>query len=168
VSSEQSNKLFEIWRESAEKFDYFVTGVTVAVVAYLGQNLRPERLGMNGHTLEIGATATLVASAAMGFKRIEGAVHFNRVHAQWMQALESKTENVQAAAKSSLSLTGSGVVTSQQLMQRAKQWDEAATMLDPVLKEIRDRVTFYYRWRNGLLLAGFALLIVARTLPAYF
>ena len=53
---------FEQYQKGAEKFDYFVLGVSLALCAYVGQTLKPERLGCSPYTLEVFGIALIIAS----------------------------------------------------------------------------------------------------------
>jgi hypothetical protein len=61
----------EAYREASQRFEYFILGVSVALVAYGGKTLETEKLGINPYTLEVAALLLFTASVVVGFKRIE-------------------------------------------------------------------------------------------------
>jgi hypothetical protein len=71
MSTERSDALFKSWRESTEKFDYFMLGVLGALCAYVAQGYKPARIGINSGTAELIALLLLVLAAVLGFRRIE-------------------------------------------------------------------------------------------------
>ena len=71
MSTARSDGVHEKWRESTEKFDYFILGVVGALCAYISQTFKPERIGLNPGTLELLALLVLVLGAVFGFRRVE-------------------------------------------------------------------------------------------------
>lgn len=168
MPTDRSDKAYEHWREASEKFDYFMTGLTGALVAYLGQALRPTRLGLNVPSLEVLAVATLVTSAVLGFKRIETNVTLLRGQAKRLYGEESRGALLEAAAKGAgLNVSTGDVFTPRQLIERAEIHRKGVESLRVSLDEVAARSGTYYQWRNRTLLCGFALLAAARILPAY-
>src|SRR2546430_4521178 len=74
---EYTAKAYDNYREASQRFEYFVLGLCVAVVAYAGQTLRPERFGLNSYTVEIGAILLLIACVALALKRVEKIISFH-------------------------------------------------------------------------------------------
>ncbi|MEO7522339.1 MAG: hypothetical protein ABIW79_11035 [Gemmatimonas sp.] len=71
MSDDRAKMLYQAWQQASEKFDYFVVGAAGALVACVGQHIRPTRLALNAGSLELVALATLVAAVVIGLKRIE-------------------------------------------------------------------------------------------------
>jgi hypothetical protein len=62
---------FGYYREGLQRFEYFIVGVSLALCAYVGQTLHPEKLGfLSAYTIEVVSLALLIVSAVAGFKRI--------------------------------------------------------------------------------------------------
>jgi len=74
MSIQKVEKAFDYWRQSTEKFDYFVLGLSGALCAYISQTYTPTILGRNPGTLELMALCMFVAAVVAGFKRIEGTI----------------------------------------------------------------------------------------------
>ena len=92
---EYSAKAYENYREASQRFEYFVLGLCVALVAYAGQRLQPERFGFTSYTVEIVAILLLIACVALGLKRGEKIIAF---HGANLHVLEFK-ERRSALAK---------------------------------------------------------------------
>jgi hypothetical protein len=169
MSTQRSDKAYEQWRDASEKFDYFMTGLTGALVAYLGQSLHPSRLGLNVPSLEVLAVATLVTSAVLGFRRIETNVTLLRGQAKRLYGEEARGAMLEAATKGAGFNASTGDVFSpRQLIERAEVHRKGVENLRLSLDELAARAGAYYQWRNRTLLLGFSLLVAARILPAYF
>jgi hypothetical protein len=164
----RSDSSHSYWRESAEKFDYFVTGVTGALTAYVGENIHPIRLGLNAPTVEVIALALLTGSVIYGFKRIEAMVHFQRLQTQQLYAQEARGSNLVATQSPAVINVSTGeVYTPKQLAERAEAFRVAGEKLEPIIEAAAVMGLRYYRWRNRLLVIGFITLVIARLLPAY-
>lgn len=168
MTSPRSDTAYNYWREASDKFDYYVTGLTGALAAYIGQALRPVPLGVNPQTVELVALVLLVTSVVFGFKRIETSVHIFQVQAKHLYAQEVAGSSM-AATQQPISInTQTGeLFSAAQLLQRSKSHSEAAAQLEPVIDHAIKRATWLYRWRNDTLFLGFGVLVAARLLPAY-
>ena len=169
MGTERSDVAYGHWREANEKFDYLVTGVSGALTAYIGQNIHPVRLGANPQTVEVLALSLLVASLICAFRRIEATVHLYRLQTQQLYAQEARGSSLSATQAGGLMInqaTGD-IYRPQQLVQRAAEFEAAGKKLDPVIDGLIGQVTPLYHWRNRFLFSGFAMLVVARLLPAY-
>jgi len=71
MNTERSDKVHEYLRQSSEKFDYFVTGITGTLCVYIIQTFQAEKISISPNTLELLSLLTLITSVFAGFKRIE-------------------------------------------------------------------------------------------------
>lgn len=78
MTTSRSDRVHDYWRQSSEKFDYFVTGITGALCAYISQTFNAEKISFSPNTLELLALLTLIASVFAGFKRIECVVETHK------------------------------------------------------------------------------------------
>lgn len=169
MALERSDKAYEYWRDAALRFDYFVTGVSGALTAYVGQSLKPHRIGLNPQSLELIALLVLVASVVVGLKRIEAGVDLFRVMHANLFHNEARGKLIESASKGGVFInTSTGdMISAAEMIQTAdlhrKEADETLSARNLRVEE----ATRYYKIRNYLLLGGFLLLIVARIIPAY-
>jgi uncharacterized membrane protein YkvI len=84
-----STKAYENYREASQRFEYFVLGLCVAIVAYAGQTLQPQRFGLNSYTVEIGAILLLIACVALALKRVEKIISFHEAN---LKVLDSRQD----------------------------------------------------------------------------
>lgn len=166
--TERSDVVYGYWREAAEKFDYFVVGLTGALVAYLGQNLKPVRIGVNPESFELLALACLLLSVVIGFKRLEtNIVLFKALHMR-LYAEESRGSVTEVGLKGmGINRSTGDVYTQRQLLEMATMHEGRANALRQMLDDLIAESGQYYKWRNRLLLNGFVILVFARLLPAY-
>lgn len=169
MGQQRSDVAHEGWRTSAEKFDYFITGITGALAAFIGQNLQPERLGLNSATIELAALGLLIAAVVCGMRRIETHITLLRLQSRRLYELERSGAAVDAALKGGVFVnreTGD-VLSAEQLRRISMMGKDEALRLDAPLAELMERSLALYRWRNRTLLLGFATLVFARIMPAY-
>ena len=82
---------FGYYRESLQRFEYFIVGVSLAVCAYVGHTLHPEKLTfLSTYTIEVVSLALLILSASVGLKRIESLVQTSRWNGQLLDAIEKR------------------------------------------------------------------------------
>jgi len=167
--TDNNSKIFDSWREASQKFDYFVTGLIGALVAFIGQSFNPVPVGLNPGTLELVALLILIVSFWAGFKRIESNTENLRLTFE-RNRLEDQLIDLRTVTESGN--VAYGMHTGQPLsdIERDKLIDSMQTQYntkDQYLKAFSDRAHRFYHWRNYLLILGLLLLVAARVLKAY-
>ena len=148
-----SHRIYELWRESAEKFDYFMAGLPAALVAYLAPTLQPTRVGWSADTLELVALLALVGSVFAGFKRIEATVHATRVGGDKLYERDAVAA-MSNAAVSGTPVTGkdSGrTLSHQEVTTLIEARKERAGIAEGIERGIVTRASRWYATRNLLL-----------------
>jgi hypothetical protein len=74
MATERSDTLLLEWKQSIEKFDYYVLGIAVAMFAYSAKNLVPQPLGLNAATVDTASLAILLGAIVAGFLRIQSTI----------------------------------------------------------------------------------------------
>jgi hypothetical protein len=169
MPTERSDATHGFYRDASQKFDYFVTGLTGTLTAYVGQTIHPFRLGANPATVELVALGLLVASVACGLKRIEATVTIYKLTSQRLYSEEAAGSLMDAAqhGQTMLNKSTGTVIGPEQAIRDAQAHQARAGAL---FKEIEDAIAVAssrYSWRNWLLFLGFTTLVLARILPAY-
>jgi hypothetical protein len=169
VSTDRSDKAYEHWLDAAQKFDYFVTGVCLALVGYLASTLHPSRIGFDSQTLELASVIAILAAAFCGLKRIEATVTALGAAQRRLYREESAGSLAAAASKGDVLLNQSTgeVLTADDALARAQVHRSAV----PVVKSAQDQSASaseqWYDWRNRLLIGGLFALVAARVWGAY-
>lgn len=169
MATDRSDKAYDYWRDASLRFDYFVTGLTGALTAYVGQTIKPHRIGLNPESLELLALLLLVGSVVAGLKHIESGVEAFRAMHSRLYHYELRGALVEAATKSGVLFNRA---TGDMVDQRAAAYEaqlhgEAAQKVESNLEKIGKASVRYYKLRNRLLFVGFLLLVAGRILPAY-
>lgn len=169
MATERSDKAYDYWRDASLRFDYFVTALTGALTAYVGQTIKPHRIGLNPESLELLALLLLVCSVVAGLKHIETGVEAFRAMHLRLYHQEVRGALVEASTKPGLLFNRStgDMLSPSSIAAGVRQHGDAADDVESRLKKISCSSARYYKLRNRLLLAGFLLLITARILPAY-
>lgn len=169
MSSEQVTSTFKVWRDAAEKFDYFVLGATGAICAYALQNFTPARIGANPPTLQLFGLLLLFASAYAGFRRIESLNTALRDNLSRLQA-EGNHDDLRAG------MAGAGIffdytlgrhLSPAELPGMAEEHRVKYAALRIVEAKSQVRAASFYGWRNRLLFLGFFTLFAAKVWSAY-
>ena len=90
MTTERSDKLRTTWRDSTEKFDYFILGVTGALCAFISQTYKPAKIGVNAGTLEVVALLILVLAVVASFRRLEKSLLTTATNHQELHAYEAR------------------------------------------------------------------------------
>jgi len=151
AEAERSLIAHKYWQQADERFDYFITGVTGAMCAYLVQTMTINPISFSPNSLELAGLAVLLISTYLGIKRIETAIGLHRSNFQMLHDQE-----VAAVARKD------------GLLDVAKYHDNH-------YKSVKDaadgRVIWLNRftvWRNGALVCGVLLIVAAKVWAAYY
>jgi hypothetical protein len=97
MSEKRSLIAFEHYREAEQRFEYFITGVSTALCAYVGQTLQPQKFGFNPYTLEVLSVGLIVASIVLSFIRIVNGIFLNQLNHDRLHNAEVRGELVLAS-----------------------------------------------------------------------
>lgn len=170
MSEKRSVIAYGYWKETSEKFDYYVTGLTGALCVYIGQTLQPQRISFSPNTLELLALLILVLSVFAGFKRIEKALLMYLYNHRYLHlnekigGLKLGLSNSQFAINEESGEVWNRESATEEIRRSANQLRE----LQPLMKAAQDATLYWYKLRNRLLFLGFPVLLIARILTAYY
>ena len=168
MGTERSDSVFTYYRAASEKFDYFVTGLTGALCAYISQTFTPERLSISPASLELAALLTLVVSVIAGFKRIEASLIATRYNAHTLRLQEQRGQMVAKLSRAPLVNSAAGEILNPVSVQTKIQ--VIAEVLPEFEKSANDKAEAsgnWYKTRNWLLMVGFLMLVASRVWRAY-
>ena len=170
MSTERSDHLYDSWRTSAEKFDYFVLGILGALCAYIANNFEPTVIGFNPKTVELIALVAFLTSAILGFRRIEASVLLTSLNHRYLRANEHSGLLAQqlASGRPFLNSATGEVYSPQNARTEIAAIEGALPALNEQMRITGDRAEFSYAWRNRLVLLGFLLLVSSRVWSAYY
>jgi hypothetical protein len=169
MSTERSDRAYAAYVEALQKFDYFVVGVSLALVAYLGATLRAIPLGWNAPAIELAAIVSFLLSAIAGLKRVEAIVTLLGAMQKRLYEEEAAGALTKAAASGGPALNESTgqVMGAAALMFQAQYHRAGVGVITKHQESIGARSGFWYRSRDFFLVLGLALLVFARIIAAY-
>jgi hypothetical protein len=162
---------FRYYREGLQRFEYFIVGVSLALCAYVGQTLHPEKLTfLSAYTIEVVSLAMLILSAGVGLKRIESLGQISRLNGQLLDAIE-KRGAVMASKPNSEGLIvvkyPGRLLTSEAAATWVRGLNDKIQVLHHMIEKETIRAESLYKWRNRLLLIGFCGLVLSKVLTPY-
>lgn len=168
MSAERSDGIHEKWRESTEKFDYFILGVLGALCAYISQSYKPEKLGFNPGTAELLALLILVLAAIIGFRRVEATNLATLINHQILHAYERRgvLASVIHNGPGFNSQTGQ-TYTEEYALQEIPKMGKKIDQLNSQFRKVQQQAQSHYKVRNALMLLGFLALLAAKVFSAY-
>jgi hypothetical protein len=164
---------YESLREAEQRFEYFLLGVSVALCAFAGQTLQPEKLGWSAYTFEIISILLIVASVVAGVRRLMLGVVAKRLNQELLHLGETRGQLVSALSNPASAMrvineqTGD-VFTIDQARQQVLEIEKTIPVRQKQLADFDVKYRRYFRWRNWLLLIGFLGFFVAKVLSPYF
>lgn len=168
MSTVRSDGVHDKWRESTEKFDYFILGVVGALCAYISQTFKPERIGLNPGTLELMALLILVLGAIAGFSRVEQVNLATLINYRILHANERRGVLVSVVQNGGGVNTETGeIYTLEYAAVEISRITEQLKQLQPMLALVQNNAHRHYKLRNALILIGFLMLLAAKLYSAY-
>ena len=168
MTTDRSDGLFAKWRESTEKFDYFVLGILGALCAYISQSYKPERIGLNPGTFELIALLVLVLGAVLGFRRIEAINQAKLINYRILHSYEKRGVLVSVLQNGPGTNTQTGeTYTPEYASNEITKLDRLIKLLQPQLDASQARALKRYHQRNVLTLIGFLMILAAKLFSAY-
>ena len=169
MSESLSQKVHESWREAAQKYDYFLTGLCAALAGFIAQGFQGSRIGFNPGTAELVALLCLIGAVASGLRRIESTVELQGQNQLLLRLHEEADVLNRAAAQEPRPrvLETNEPVSEVTLREAASSKREVGETLERDLKDLQARSSSWYAARTRLLLAGLLLLAVSRVWKAY-
>jgi hypothetical protein len=157
---------FTRYWEDEQRFEYFITGISTALCAYVGQTLQPQRFGYNAYTLEVFSLVLVVTSIIFGFKRIEFGIWLKFLNHHWLHLGELRGKLVSARPGSVNEQTGE-VLTPAAIQKQIEQINKDLPATRKNIETAQAKIKRCYNYRNVFLLLGFVGLFVSKILVPY-
>lgn len=169
MSHERSDRIWHVYEQSAQKFDYFMAALCTTLTGYVAQHFRPAPIGWNAGSLELLAIFCLIVSVVAALKRLENVMVLLRTNHQVLYNGESAGELMRASQHAALQLNelGGELMSPEEVRASARRHRATAKAARRLAERVRNEATGSYRLRNGSLVLGFVLLVAARVIAAY-
>jgi hypothetical protein len=166
MPEERSLLVYQSYQDATGKVDNFITGVSAALVGYLGTQGVVGPLGFNPSTVQVAALVVFVAATYCGVMRMEYyATLLGTMHEQLHE--EEQFSSLVVAASSGRMLqsssTGRVMAPAQAAAQATGHKAEANAILQG-MNRTAAKALRWYKWRDRCLLAGLVLLAASRLL----
>lgn len=150
------------------KFNYFITGITGAITAYVAKGYTPTKIGMNTSTLELIPISLLAISFFLGIKRLEHAIFQDRINLISLALADKRRELVTKFHGAPLRNTETGVIfTPEQVLDMLSDFGRDATDAEKALQKAQTHGGLIYRAQHAFLFLGILALIVCKLIGAY-
>ena len=157
--------------QGLQRFEYFIVGVSLALCAYVGYTMHPEKLTfLSAYTIEVVSLALLILSAGVGLKRIGSLVQTTGLNGQLLDAIE-KRGAIMATTPNSEGLVvvkyPGRLLTSEAAANWVRELNDKIKVLHHMIETKTTGADRLYKWRNRLLLIGFGGLVLSKVLTPY-
>ena len=162
---------FGYYREGLQRFEYFIVGFSLAVCAYVGETLHPEKLTLlSAYTIDVVSLVLLILSAGVGLKRIKSLAQTSRLNGQLLDAIEKRGAVMTAKPnyEGVIVVKYPGrLLTSEEAANWVRGLNDKIKVLHHMIETETTRAESLYKWRNRLLLTGFCGLVLSKVLTPY-
>ena len=166
--TKRSIEVFKTLKNSEQKFEYFMLGMTVALFAYIGEKYTPQPISFSQNTFELSALLLLVISIIVGFKRIEMNIVSQRLNYNNLHSSEKLGSLKKALLANGHQIKENGdMFNLEKAVHEIKQLEVIIPSIDEKMKNLNNKGMFLYRIRNLTFLFGFALLAISKVIGAY-
>jgi|SRR5690606_29803282 len=164
----RSLEAWKSWRDAHLKYEYYITGLTAALFAYVGSKYVPQKLAFSQNTLELIAIIFLGVALIIGIRRLEIDVSFQTVMLKDAEAKEMRDEaNKIAALGGSKNLDTGGTITVEEAKARAKKMQSSIELINEIFNSKSLYLMWLYKIRSWSLMLGFATLIASKIIGVY-
>ena len=157
--------------QGLQRFEYFIVGVSLALCAYVGYTLHPEKLRfVSAYTIEVISLALLILSAGVGLKRIESLIQTSGLNGQLLDAIEKRGAIMASKpdAEGLIVIKNPGrLLTSEEAANWVRELNDKIRILHHMIETETTSAERLYKWRNRLLLIGFCGLVLSKVLTPY-
>lgn len=160
----QSAEAHRDYRQSSEKFDYFMTGVSVAICGYLVQTF--DANGLTGGDvvpkLEFASISLFLISIYFGIRRIEGVISGKRLNYSYLKEQEQIGDISRSAAAGETIMIDGAIANQATILAHIEECDERIKALKEKMNDSADKTLRNYKVRNALFMSGIAVQFAAK------
>ena len=155
--------------EASQRFDYFVAGISIAIVGYLGSRFTATPIGWNASTVELASLISLLASAFSGLKRVQTIVYLLKSTQQHIREVDSAAAFTEAATagQTAIDYAAGQALSARDLAVRGETHRGNAESYKKLQQDLGVLTSRWSLFRDRLLIFGLSLLILARLVAAY-
>jgi hypothetical protein len=162
---------FGHYREGLQRFEYFVVAVSLALCAYAGHTLHPEKLTfLSAYTIKAISLALLILSAGVGLKRIQSLLQISRWNGHLLDAIEKRGAVMVAKPDSERKIVvkyPGRLLTFEEGTNWVRELNERIPVLHHMIEKETTRAESLYKWRNRLFVIGVCGLVLSKVITPY-
>tara|TARA_B110000093_G_C12688515_1_gene293092 strand:+ start:52 stop:561 length:510 start_codon:yes stop_codon:yes gene_type:complete len=160
---------FSDYREAERKFDYFVTGVSGALFAYLGPLYKPQRIELSPLSLEPLSLIFFAMAFYFGMKRIQSVVDVGAENHSLLDHQERSKKATDALKSDAFEFTTDAgqLVPREQLVLERNESNRLTAETRNNIHKLAEKSYRYYCRRNIFLYSGFASVLLHKLLIPY-
>ena len=167
-----SNISLEAWKnvkQTQQKYDYFILGLSSALFAYLGAKFEPEAFSFSQNSFEIFALVFLANSILFGILRLESDIAMQSNDLRKVEAQEKLdvVNKILAYPYKNINLDTGNETSKAEALDSKQILSEFISSMNEHGKELGTNYTFKFKVRNYSLYLGFILLILSKFVGIY-
>lgn len=166
------NLSLEAWKsvkQTQQKYDYFIVGLSSTIFAYLGSNFTPGALSLSQNSFELAALTCILVSILFGILRLESDISIQSTDYRKVQAQErlDVVNTIINMPYRNIDLDSGSEITQSEAKEHQNILKEFVVKSTRGLDILGGRYQFYFFLRNVFLFLGFALLVASKFISLY-
>ncbi|WP_416307257.1 hypothetical protein [Neptunicella sp. SCSIO 80796] len=167
-----SNLSLEAWKnvkQTQQKYDYFIVGLSSTLFAYLGSKFTPGALSFSQNSFELAALTCFLVSILFGIFRLESDIAIQSTDYKKTQAQErlDVVNKIINLPYRNIDLDSGNEITDSEAKEHQRILKEFVTKSTRGLDKLGGRYKFYFKVRNIALFLGFISLVLSKFLALY-
>ncbi len=167
-----SDKTLEAWKnikQTQQKYDYFIVGLSSALFAYLGTRFTPDPHLLSQNSFELAALTCFAVSVLFGIFRLESEISIQSTDYWKVQAQErlDAVNKIVNLPYRNINLYSGHEIPASEAREHQKILKEFVTKSTTGLEQLGNRYKFYFIVRNYSLFAGFIFLVAAKYIALF-
>ncbi len=154
--------MYKAYQAGVAKFDYFMLGMSTAVLAYEAQSYKPQRIAGFFSALEPLSFILLLAAVYYGLKRVQGIVAMDRFSYRRLDAGE-KLDVLAKAPQGAARIAGQPIDREAEISRLTEQRNDAAKQID----KLTEATSRFYALRDATFMLGVSMLVLSKLLSPY-
>ncbi len=161
--SERAIKTYEHYKDLAQRSEYLLVGIIAASIGLFWQTHEPARIGANPSTLHMVGLIMLFWAMFLAIYRIHRQPYIYALMSEEIDLDNERSALVMNASQGNSIASGrSGVMSPTDQVQRIGEIDIKRKLIKEKMDEINDHCSRLYKFRNIVLVLGYAVFLGQR------
>jgi hypothetical protein len=166
--SDERLSIFQTFKESEQKFDYFIAGLVATTFAYSVQQVKIERIEWGLHLVEPFSLILLLLCLAAALRQIERSICIRGINYDIMYCnyqADVFHKSLKSPEPTDMDINTGEPLDDEKMIAKMEHFQNEGVKHRDALPNVESQLYFWRRIRNVLLVAGLGTLLISKMLP---